>query len=406
MKDKLFQIFFCFFIFWNNIISTYLSFTDGKMNSDVMRSVLMTISVISWLFYLSYSNKSDKEFKMLSYLILFGVVFYCTRYYYPNPNIDELHSYNGQILRWGASSVSACLLGMIITKLKSYDLIHKILPIEILLLTLFMVITVVIYSRLGEQINIDAGMNYQTIAYSLAVLFCLNFYYVFLFKDDNKLGWIMKLIMMAVMPAQMACCAMAGGRGGLILLEVYIVCIVYYILKHNILSKSSMIFVAIISTVSFIFVANYLELWDSLGFQRSSDAINNDDRFELWFEYLPFIERRLIGGYGIGGDYFTWGFYSHNIIIDWLVETGIVGTIVISITFWKSYKILYLLTKRDSIFVIIMILSIGGVVMNMFSGYWISTEIHWMVFGVVISRENFLNWGDSKLLKHNTISAR
>lgn len=65
-----------------------------------------------------------------------------------------------------------------------------------------------------------------------------------------------------------------------------------------------------------------------------------------------------------------------------MLETGIVGTIILARIFYKSYKRLYELTALNEIFVVVMIFFIYGFVMNLFSAYWISTSSNWMAFGI------------------------
>lgn len=389
MKDKLFQLFFCFFIFWNTIISAYLNMTGETLDGGIMRVTLMFIAVLSWIFYLSYHNNSSKEKTLLFFIFIFGMLFYSTRFFYYNVNPKFFNLYNGQILRWGADCVSASLIGMTLTKLKSYSLVHKILPWECLALTPFMAIAVLTMGHIEGQLHMDSGMNYQTIAYAMAVLFCFSFYYAFIYRNNHQGGVLIRLIMIGAMLVQSVCCAMAGGRGGLILLIVYVFYMTYYMLKSKVISKSKLMLVLIIATLGFILVANYFSLWTSSGFARSSNGINNDDRFALWVEYLPYIEQHPLFGNGLGSDYFTWGFYSHNIFVDWLVETGVVGVILLSLVFIQTYKRLFALTNINQIFVVIMILFIYGAVMNMFSGYWITTNVHWLAFGIVLSRDNY-----------------
>ena len=176
---------------------------------------------------------------------------------------------------------------------------------------------------------------------------------------------------------------MSGGRGGFVLLVVYIVYLAYLMLKYHIVSKSQLIGIVIVSAIGFFILANYLGLFESAGFLRSSQGVKDNDRFELWAEYLPYIVQSPLIGHGLGGDYFTWGFYSHNIFVDWLVEVGLLGFIILSVVFYRTYKKLLQLTKYNQIFIVILILFVYGVIMNMFSGYWISTNTHWLVFGIV-----------------------
>jgi O-antigen ligase len=313
-------------------------------------------------------------------------MFYSTQYFHlycPNSN-----GYIGQFLRWGADCVSGCLIGMMLTKTKDYSIIHKILPLECVALTPFMAFATVSLGATQGQMQLDGGMNYQTVAYAMAELFGISFFYSFIYKG-LELGNLKKLIMLVFLFIQAACCAMAGGRGGLVLLVVYVCYLSFLMVKNNIVSKRNFIVIAIVSVVGFFVVADCLGVFNSSGFERSSNSLNNDDRFEVWSEYWKFIDDYPIFGYGLGGDYFTVGFYSHNMIVDFLLELGIVGLLVMISIFFKTYKKVYFLTKQNPVFIIVMILFIYGMVMNMFSGYWISMNTNWLCFGVAMTSMNY-----------------
>lgn len=386
MKEKLFQFFFCIYIFWNVCLSTFLGIRGLDIDGVIMRVVLIGIAGISWLFYFTFVPKYLKEKKMIFFLAVFGLMFYSTQYFHdycPNKT-----GYIGQLLRWGADCVSGCLIGMILMKINDYSIIHRFLPLECVALTPFMAFATITLGASQGQMHIVGGLNYQTVAYSMAVLFGISFFYTFIYKGI-ELGKLKKLIMMVFLLIQAACCAMAGGRGGLVLLVVYVCYLSFLMVKNNIVSKRKFIVIAIVSVVGFFVVADCLGVFNSSGFERSSNSLNNDDRFEVWSEYWKFIDDYPIFGYGLGGDYFTVGFYSHNMIVDFLLELGIVGLLVMISIFFKTYKKVYFLTKQNPVFIIVMILFIYGMVMNMFSGYWISMNTNWLCFGVAMTSMNY-----------------
>lgn len=386
MKEKLFQIFFCLYIFWDVCLSTFLGIRGLELDGTIMRIVLVGIAIASWLFYFSYSPKYRSETKMVVLLVLFGFLFYSTQYIHDY--CINHKGYIGQLLRWGADCVSGCLIGMMLTKTKNYSIIHKILPLECLALTPFMAVATVTLGATQGQMKLDGGMNYQTVAYSMAVLFCFSLFYTFIYNSPNQ-GRLRKNIMMIAMLIQAACCAMSGGRGGLVLLVFYVCYMSFYMVKNRIISKKKFVVAGFASVIAFLLVANYLGVFQSSGFERSSNSINDVDRFEIWKEYLKYVEYNPIFGYGLGGDYFTVGFYSHNMMVDFLLELGIFGSIVMIYAFYKTYQKIYRFTMQDPIFIVVMILFVYGMVMNMFSGYWISMNTNWLCFGVAMTASNY-----------------
>lgn len=382
MKEKLFSIFFCIYLFWNSILSSVLGQSGLAMDGSIMRMTLVGIFALSVIFFISFSPRIEGERKAIALLLLFGILLYSTRFFHrTDPEAFKL--YNGQILRWGADCVPACLIGITLLKLNDYSFIHKIMPWLCLLLTPFMAYTTLTLGRLEGQMVIESGMNYQTIAYQMAVLCCYSFYYTFIYKE--KKSKLVKLIMLPTMLLQAVCCMMSGGRGGVVLLAVYALYMIYFLKVHNKVSLFKILLVAGVLVIAFLFAADYLGLQESSGFARSSGLLHDDDRFEQWRQYYPYISENILLGWGLGGDYFTVGFYSHNMFVDWLLETGIVGTCILVTIYYKIYNRIYNLTKLNEIYVIVMIFFIYGLVMNMFSGYWIGTSAHWMAMGVAIA---------------------
>lgn len=390
MKEKLFQIFFCVFIFWQPVLYSFLGESGTELDGGIMRYVLVGLFVISWMFYFSFSPKRNEEKKMLLILALFGVAYYSTRFFYSGVAADTLKYYNGQLLRWGAGCTSACVLGMTLPKLKTCEIIHKILPLESIALTPVMLNAIISGGADAGQYYVGGGLSYQLLAYYMAILFCVSLFYSFVYKKKQNI--IVKLAAIVTMLIQAVACCMAGGRGGLVLLVVYVIYMGYYILKRKILSMSTLLSVVIASVAGFLVVASKLNMWSSSGFGRSSGLMDDDDRILMWSEIWHYVPDNFFMPYGLGGDYFTFGFYTHNILLDWCIELGVIGAVIMCVIYMKTYIKIFKLTKSNEIFIVIMILSIFAVVMNMFSGYWISTAEIWLAFGTAFTSANYNRW--------------
>lgn len=378
MKDKLFSLFFCLYIFWSPLSCAILEQQGLSMDGGIMRMLLLIITVISFLFYTLY-GRTKYDHKVWMVMIVFGILFYSTRFLYNYSN----DGYQGQFLRWGSDCVSACLIGMTLMKVKDYSYIHKILPLICIILTPFFVQNTLEHAFDQGQMILDSGMSYQSVAYNLAVIFCISLYYVFI--NRNYTSKLVRYVMMVCMPIHAVTCCMSGGRGGVVLLVVYIAAMCMLILKHRLISKTKLSFIIILGVLVFILVANHLGLWMSAGFERSSGLLSDDDRFLFWKQMWVYIVDNNFLGYGLGGDYFTYGFYTHNIFIDFLLETGVLGTIILIVLLYRNYKRIVQYSYSNEIFVLLLIISIYGLVMNLFSGYWITTYTHWLILGVAMT---------------------
>ena len=385
LKDSLFSVFFCIYVYWPSLMFAILGEKGMELDGGLMRTTLSVIFAVSFLFFLSYGI-SKREIKIMSILALFAILYYTTRYFYSSGNIQ---GYQGQFLRWGADCVSACLIGISLMKLKSYKLVHRLMPLLSIALTPLFVKSTMKNAFLSGQMHLESGMNYQTMAYTLAVMFCISLYYAIVNKEySNRLIRIASLL---CLPFQSVACCMSGGRGGVVLLVVYIVVMLYLMQYSKIASKKKVMFIALLGFCVFIITANHLDLWKSAGFNRSSGLVQDQDRYDLWKKIWVYVENNNYMGYGLGGDYFTFGFYTHNILLDFILETGIVGCVFLISIFINIYKTIFKKCTVDNIFILLAIIGIYGVVMNLFSGYWITTYAHWMMLGAsVTSKKRFV----------------
>lgn len=393
MKEKLFSFFFCIYLFWGPLACAVLGQQGLSMDGGIMRMLLFIITVLSLFFYVLYGH-TNKDDKVWITMAVFGLLFYSTRYLYGYSN----EGYQGQFLRWGSDCVSACLIGMTLMKVKDYSYIHKILPLICIILTPFFVRNTLENAVDQGQMILDSGMSYQSVAYNLAIIFCISLYYAFI--NRNYTPKLVRFIMILCMPIYAVSCCMSGGRGGVVLLVVYIVLMGILMLRYRLITKTKLSFIIILGAASFLFLANHLGLWTSAGFERTSGLLSDDDRFLFWKQMWVYIVDNNFIGYGLGGDYYTYGFYTHNIFIDFLLETGILGSIILIVIFYRNYKLILQNSYSDEMFVLLLIISVYGLVMNIFSGYWITTYTHWLILGVAMTyKYNYIS-NNSEIIRY------
>lgn len=390
MLQKLFQVYFCVYLLWQQILSSFLLVLNLPYDGMIMRVALVILFVISSIFYQAISPRYSIERKIIAILVVFGLLLYSTQFFYDGnkqsnymdgSRIGDL--FIGVVLRWGADCVPGCLLGITLVKLNDYSVIHKTLPIITTLLTPLMAYTT-FYGALQEGLHIaQGGFDYQNMAYYMAFLFCVSFYYAFIHK--GKISIFTKAILIIFAAIQLVSCFMAGGRGGVVLLVLYLAYLGYLILSKTNISIIKLVISAIVCVLIVQYIADSVGLMDSEGFSRSSGLLQDDDRILMWKSIWHFVEDNSYIGYGFGGDYFTYGFYTHNIILDFILETGILGAICMIIIFIKMTRRLYSMTFNNDIYIVVFIFYLYGLVMNMFSGYWINTPSHWVVLGLTMT---------------------
>lgn len=381
MKDKLFGIFLSIYLFWEPIVYCTLGARGGELNGSIMRLSLVAIFSVSWFLYFCYKKtKADK--RMFGYLVLVGVLYLITGFFFDD-KYGMSSTYNGYFLRWGADCISACVLGLLFTKVSDYKYLHFSLPIVTCALTPLMLKELIASQIFATVMESDSGFNYQNIAYHFAVMYAISAYYLFI--NQNLRQSRFRLVLFAFLLVQGVACAMSGGRGGFVLLLVYTLYILYLMLKRGIISKKRLLLIMSFGAVCFMFIADKLGLFDSVGFSRAKELSLDEARQDLYKNTLSWILTNPITGFGLGSVWFTTGFYNHNIFLDLLVETGLIGLIIMIRVLRTTYNRILKLTRFNDAYYIILFVFIYGCVMNLVTGYWIATYSHWMAFGCAIS---------------------
>ena len=94
-------------------------------------------------------------------------------------------------------------------------------------------------------------------------------------------------------------------------------------------------------------------------------------------EGLKWYGEKPVFGHGVGSVFFEMGTYSHNFITDAMVEVGVIGTFILFSLFiilvFKAIKDIYH-DISDSLWLIIFL---DGLVMSLFSGYYLAQIPLW-----------------------------
>lgn len=378
--QKIFPLIFTFCVFVDPIFPLATYFFGIARDGVLYKLYLGTMALIMVLtYYFCNRGKRIDYITLFIYLLLFGFLYYATSLYYGIPN----KYYTGHFLRWGASCVPALLMGVTISFYREREKIISYLPVAII--TFVPVIAFISLKgarKFGQFVDEQSGLSYQLISYYMAQFFAISCYYLFISSDKRQfkiLNWVM-FVMMAIAGV---ICVISGGRGGFVLLCVYIVFLLHIINRNGTISKSNLFVLIFVSAILFVVLADYFDLWNYAGFKRVIHPMaQNTGRKDDWMEVLGYFFSSPLYGNGLGSDYYTWGFYSHNIIVDFLAETGLIGLVFFCGVFYWMEKSIYKQIKSNDFYVFIMIITLYGLVMNCFSGYWISTWQNWFAFGV------------------------
>lgn len=382
---NLFTYFVISFILVNPILNCFL-FTFGLHSESgqlQIAYILMFTFTLLYVFY-DYMTNIYSAYKIIYPLILIVLItflFLLTRFFY---NIENA-MYNSEFLCWGASSLPATLCGAMYTWRSTND-IHKKLPYFIVPLTI--IISYVSYTTGGRTsgnriLDETTGMNYQSISYYMAQLFGLTVFCILVGYEKKKI--MINSILYMLLVAQFVTCFFSGGRGGLLLLILYFLFFLYKKIRLQKINLYSIIY-AVIFVLFFIVVISQFDILETVGFSRLIDTVYQGDsnRANLQLMALKVFESSPLFGHGIGSVFFEIGTYSHNFLIDIMVELGLIGLVVmvyvlfVCVSFLKKYN-----NNYDVLF--ISIIFIYSLTLNSFSGYWLANHLLWFVLGYILT---------------------
>ena len=387
MWNKLFAIYINLLFFMNPLYNTYLSLRGISQESGQLQYICIALFIFSLVFYFKWyifgPNKITwRQVRIFVAMFIIGFLYYLSGVIYH----DMPHGYYAAFLYWGSMGISAVLAGIMINRIDRLIEVSKLLPI----FTIFTTIIVSIYAYNGSEMvrNNDYNWNYQSISYFMANCFLFNAYYLFFFK--NTKSFITKIIKIAVsitMVANLFLKLNAGGRGATVLIIFSIFYLLYYLLRNHIIKPHNLILICLAFILIFIYIANSFNLWESSGFDRVTHMLqyNTETRENSYTIAIQYWTMSPFIGYGVGSIWHTVGFYSHNLFCDLLSESGVIGTSIILSLLIISLTRIYKLTRLYNEYMLILFYSFTGLIMLMFSSYWISNETFWFILSAALS---------------------
>lgn len=142
---------------------------------------------------------------------------------------------------------------------------------------------------------------------------------------------------------------------------------------------------------------NYLQQTDSTILFRLNQSANEGNlsgRDEIWAGYMPTIIQNPIFGVGMSGKssssikYFGRDWSPHNVFIEILLYSGIIGLFIFLIFLYYFYKNAYLYYKNHNIlYPLLLSIPVMGL---MISGQLLGIKIAWLLFAIALSRRLYV----------------
>lgn len=225
--------------------------------------------------------------------------------------------------------------------------------------------------------------DYQSASYMAAYTVGIGLYKLFIQKNNTV---IKKTVYVFAIITCMILSIYSGGRGGVVLCIIYVILLCCYFAFIEKKATKLLGFLAIGLTVS-IFLFNYL-LDNSqllMGLTRAfefvgSSGINwegTSGRLDIYKDCLDLIRNRPLFGYGITGAPNNGIVRSHNIVLDILIDGGMVYLFVWIVIWITFFRYVFVRMKQYPEYALLVSVFIGDFVMLSFSGVYMRTSAMW-----------------------------
>jgi len=282
--------------------------------------------------------------------------------------------------------------------------VKKYLPIVALIFFVMCILAVFTYGRYrgGGGFSTDFGLNYQNSSYLAAFVSNLLFY-MLITRDSVytqrfyqlKIVSIGTPIMIAIMLFSLLS---TGGRGGLVTFFITNFFLLIITFKKYALSLKRIVTGTVVVAL-IIIVGIFIWRWALnanvsisgmnriMSFFVSGDTAGRDSIYRRAIE--SFKESPIVG-HGFGSVFYELGEYSHNILLDAMVETGLIGSAVLITLIIFMFKRGIRLIRTDFSQCIWMLFMLQGLSNSLFSSYYLAHIPLW--FGVAFLYSYNLNY--------------
>lgn len=265
------------------------------------------------------------------------------------------------------------------------------------------VLSVLFYFGIGVEVNtvkegerftmFGSNENVLGIIQSISVAIILN---LFILKDRLNLHW-MRFIFLIPMVLSATMIVATGSRTALLIISiVFVVSILFY--QTKIQNKVVIIFAGL--AVAY-FALQWFLISDSTAHYRVIDFIDESDtsgRTYIWQRYLAYFPEHPLLGVGSAGmldlairsgvgttevlGYKT-ALSPHNVLIEVLMETGLVGLFIMFVYWWKTFRCTFKSLRLYHVSLPLVL--IIPILLVLLSGQLLTEKYAWIIYAYMIA---------------------
>jgi len=271
----------------------------------------------------------------------------------------------------------------------------KLYSIFLVSALLFSVLSIMLYGKhIGQVARVstnttgESAMSPLILSYCGAVIIGVTAFHLLYVKKKSKLTKYLSLIALALAVIPFF---LGASRG-----SIFAIFIPFFMMALSYLSFKSIlkyIFLFTIIIVLLVYLDEYLGSGLLNRFLGTSEAIESGgssaSRLGIWSKSLSqFVEFPIFGDRlnTVGVDY-----YPHNIYIEVLQTTGIIGGIPFFVLVYQTIKASFNIFKNHIEYAWIPVIFIQSVMKHMFSGALYNASWFWVSMAIVLSLNHYLN---------------
>ena len=390
---KLSKFFFSFFalfvIFADELFYAFIKATGISLESGLKSREAIVIAVISYVILLVdllRGRVTLRNWRQLSWLFVILVLYFLTGFFYPHDS--NYSNYIAHLLVYGALCIPSAYVGMRLARGGFDEQMLTLLPYFMIVVSLIVGDAVISSSLQGRILGNEDNdvFNYQSSSYYLSFCAAYCIFYVF-FNRGGRRSFYDTIIYVVIILMFFLCaigCILGGGRGAFVYLVIISAYLVYRIIGNRNKGKAWSMILLVGVASALLFLAYHFQVFESVGASRVAESLTTDDaRIGLWRKAMESFRESPIIGHGLGSVWWEVGFYSHNILTDLFVETGVVGAFVILSVIVKCAVRMVRLSRSKLLAMFLLVVFSGVLVENAFSGYWLSGSKLFLIYGFV-----------------------
>ena len=395
-KEIFFPLFALFVLFNGELFTTFFVITGITVDTGMRARQAILIAVVAYSMLavdVVKSRLNQRNVIQLGVLGLILALYMLTGLWHRYSPEHILHRIYMNL--YGALCIPAAYVGMRLAKGGYERRVLQFLPYFLLLIILSIGYIVIFRAIDGRLLGWTEGdvTSYQGASYALSFSCAYCLFWLFFAEKDGAMGKMMYCIVLAMVFVSGIGCIVGGGRGAFLHLICSTAYIIYRVLmRNNRRSGFGKYFLIAVGAIVMVYLSIHFNIFESAGAMRVSQNLTTDYTREYARKVAinSFLNSPILG-HGVGSVWWEYGFYTHNVLLDFLVETGLIGAIIMVVTVFTMLIRLVRCSKTNSFDMFMLLVLIAMMVEHTFSGYWFASSNSFLVFGYVYGKNRAAN---------------